>query len=111
MVVSRDRGKRVNDFTTVAGIEIRACRPIACAANSTSAVADALAVLGLISTAIRSAPGTNSRSTILLPAPGRLSMMNGCPSRSDNHCPMSRAVMSAAPAGPNGTIKCTGHVG
>src|SRR5262249_43829367 len=44
-------------------------------------------------------------------APGRFSMMNCWPSRSDNHCPTSRAVMSVAPAGPTGTIKRTGRDG
>src|SRR5262249_2643963 len=45
-------------------LKIRVCSPIACAADSTSAVTDALgANVGLISTATRIAPGTCFRSS------------------------------------------------
>jgi hypothetical protein len=36
---------------------------------------------------------------ILLAAPGRFSIMNGCPKRSDSHWPISRARMSLGPPG------------
>ena len=48
---------------------------------------------------------------MVLPAPGRFSMTSCWPSRSDNHCPMSRAVMSVPPPGGNPTTKRTGRVG
>src|SRR6516162_7331293 len=46
----------------------------------------------------------------MVDAPGRFSMTNGWPSRSDSHCPISRAAMSVVPAGEAGTIRCTGPV-
>src|SRR6516165_12752032 len=44
-------------------------------------------------------------------APGRFSMTNCWPRCSESHCPISRAAMSVVPAGANGTITRTGHVG
>jgi len=42
----------------------------------------------------------------LPPAPGRFSTTNGCPSRSDNHCAITRATMSiACPAGKPTTMR------
>ena len=40
---------------------------------------------------------TTASVPMLLPAPGRFSMMNGWPSRSDSHCPIRRATMSVGP--------------
>jgi hypothetical protein len=54
---------------------------------------------------------TTASVPMLLPAPGRFSMMNGWPSRSESHWPISRARMSVEPAGANGTIKRTGRDG
>src|SRR5262249_55238905 len=54
---------------------------------------------------------TTASVPILLPAPGRFSMMNGWPSRSESHWPIRRAVMSLAPAGATGTIRRTGATG
>src|SRR5262245_56160362 len=48
---------------------------------------------------------------MMLFAPGRLSITNCWPSRSDSHWPIRRAVMSPAPAGAIGTIRRTGRVG
>jgi hypothetical protein len=48
---------------------------------------------------------------ILAPAPGRFSMMNCCPSRSDSHCPIRRAMMSAPPPGAKPTMMRTGRDG
>ena len=56
-------------------------------------------------------PCTAASVPILPPPPGLLSITNCCPSRSDSHCPIRRAVMSDAPAGAVGTIRRTGRVG
>src|SRR5262249_48329539 len=48
---------------------------------------------------------------MLVAAPGRFSMMNGWPSRSDSHCPIKRAAMSVGPPGANPTRICTGREG
>src|SRR5262245_26653785 len=48
---------------------------------------------------------------ILLAAPGRFSMTNCWPSRSDSHCPIKRAMMSVPPAGANPTMMRTGRDG
>src|SRR5262245_51778755 len=48
---------------------------------------------------------------ILLAAPGRLSMTNGWPSRSDGHWPMRRAMISAAPPAAKPTTMRTGRDG
>src|SRR5262245_1218716 len=37
---------------------------------------------------------TTASVAILVPVPGRFSMTNGWPIRSDSHCPISRATMS-----------------
>ena len=54
---------------------------------------------------------TTASVPILLPAPGRFSMMNCWPSRSDSHCPIRRAMMSVAPAGGKPTMMRTGRAG
>jgi hypothetical protein len=54
---------------------------------------------------------TTASAPILLPAPGRLSMINGWPSRSDSHRPIRRAMMSIWPPGGKPTTKRTGRVG
>src|SRR5215472_17079922 len=41
----------------------------------------------------------NGLGATLLAAPGRFSMTNCWPSRSDSHCPIRRAMMSVPPAG------------
>src|SRR5882672_4106699 len=50
-------------------------------------------------------------AAILVLAPGRFSMMNGWPSRSESHWPMRRAVMSDAPPAAKPTMMRTGRVG
>src|SRR6516165_10617676 len=51
-------------------------------------------------------PSGGARTTasvpILLPAPGRSSMTNGWPRRSDSHCPIRRATVSDVPPAANG---------
>src|SRR5262245_66333065 len=42
-------------------------------------------------------------------APGLFSTMNGWPSRSDSHWPITRATMSVAPPGASGTMRRTGR--
>src|SRR5262249_22134093 len=54
---------------------------------------------------------TTCSVAIVLAAPGRLSMTNDWPSRSDSHCPSRRALMSAAWPGGKPTTMCTGRVG
>jgi hypothetical protein len=44
-------------------------------------------------------------------APDRFSTTNGCPSRSDSHCAISRAMMSGEPPAATVTIKRTGRAG
>jgi hypothetical protein len=44
----------------------------------------------------------------LVPPPGRFSMMNGWPSRSESHCPISRAWMSGEPPAACATMMRTG---
>ena len=60
-------------------------------------------------------PSAGARTTasvpILLPPPGRFSTMKVWPSRSDSHCPISRARMSVAPAGVKPTMMRTGRAG
>jgi hypothetical protein len=64
---------------------------------------------------LRSPATAGARTTasvpMLVPPPGRFSMTNGWPSRSDSHCPIRRATMSVAPPGASGTITRTGRVG
>src|SRR5512143_2468623 len=48
---------------------------------------------------------------MLPPAPGRLSTMTCCPHASVSFCPTSRARMSVAPPGGNGTTIRIGLVG
>ena len=49
---------------------------------------------------------------IIVPAaPGRFSMTNGWPSRSDSHWPIRRAAMSAGPPAAKGATTRTGRVG
>src|SRR5262249_35266930 len=52
---------------------------------------------------------TTASVPILVAAPGRLSMINGRPNRSDSHWLIRRATMSAGPPGGAPTIKCTGR--
>jgi hypothetical protein len=54
---------------------------------------------------------TAASMPILVPAPGRFSMTNGCPSRPDNCWPTMRAMISKAPPGATGTMMRTGRVG
>src|SRR5262245_51878808 len=54
---------------------------------------------------------TTDSMAILPLAPGRLSMMNCWPSRSDSHWPMRRALMSFCPPGAKPTTMRTGRVG
>ena len=42
---------------------------------------------------------------------GRFSITNGWPRRSDNHWPISRALVSSGPPAAKPTSKCTGRVG
>src|SRR5262245_15784927 len=60
-------------------------------------------------------PSAGARTTasvpIIVDAPGRFSITNCWPRRSESHWPISRARMSVVPAGANGTIKRTGRVG
>jgi hypothetical protein len=50
-------------------------------------------------------------AAILPPAPGRFSMTNRCPRRSDSHWPMRRASTSMAWPAANPTNGCTGRTG
>ena len=45
------------------------------------------------------------------PAPGRFSITNGLPKRSDSFCPNRRPRMSVPPPGANGTTKLTWRLG
>ena len=54
---------------------------------------------------------TTASAAILLPAPGRFSMMNGRASRSDSHCPMIRAAMSVPPPAAKPEMMRTGRDG
>src|SRR5690349_25075656 len=48
---------------------------------------------------------------MLVAAPGRFSITNDCPVRSDSHCPISRAVTSVEPPGAKPTTSRTGRAG
>src|SRR6516162_2861487 len=54
---------------------------------------------------------TTASVPIVVDAPGRFSITNCWPRRSDSQCPIRRATMSVVPAGVNGTITRTGRVG
>src|SRR5215467_15346108 len=54
---------------------------------------------------LRTSRGGHCEVAQLAPPPGRFSMTNGWPRRSDSHCPIRRAMVSAPPAGANGTIR------
>src|ERR1700730_8055516 len=54
---------------------------------------------------------TTAWVAILVPAPGRFSITNGWPRRSDSHCPISRATMSYPPPAAKPTMMCTGRDG
>jgi hypothetical protein len=54
---------------------------------------------------------TTASVPIFPPAPGRFSITNCWPTRSDNYWPIKRAKMSVPPAGAKGTIKRTGRLG
>src|SRR5690349_14352999 len=54
---------------------------------------------------------TTASTAMLVPAPGRFSMMTGCPSRSESQEPMTRATVSAPPPGGNPTIQRRGLYG
>ena len=54
---------------------------------------------------------TTASVPILLPAPGRFSMRNGWPRRSDSHCPIGRATISNPPPAGAPTIRRTGRDG
>src|SRR5262249_60816233 len=54
---------------------------------------------------------TTASVPILLPAPGRFSMMNGWPSRADKYWPIKRAIMSLPPPAGKPTTMRTGRVG
>src|SRR5712691_909363 len=54
---------------------------------------------------------TTASVAMLPPAPGRFSMMNCWPKRSDSHCAIRRAAMSGAPPAANPTKMRTGRAG
>src|ERR1051325_7690248 len=59
-------------------------------------------------------PSGAARTTASVPifplAPGRFSTMKGCPNRSDNHWPITRATMSDTPPAAKPTMIRTGRV-
>src|SRR5205823_9321012 len=54
---------------------------------------------------------TTDSVPILPPAPGRFSITNDWPRRSDSHCPIRRATTSDPPAAANPVSRCTGLFG
>src|SRR4051812_38095163 len=54
---------------------------------------------------------TTACTAMLVPAPGRFSMIIGWPSRSDSHWPINRVMRSADPPGAKPTMMRTGRDG
>src|SRR6516162_8736121 len=54
---------------------------------------------------------TTASVPIVVDAPGRFSITNCWPRRSERHCPFRRAAMSVVPAGAKPTMMRTGRAG